>query len=395
MKKISLLLVLVLTAVFGVTVFASCGGANETLKIYNWSEYMYEGIDDDFADYYKKETGKKINVEIDYFTTNEDMYTIIEDGADYDLLCPSDYMIEKLISKNMLEKIDKSIFNVNSNVYYPRVKEMAQLVDPNFEYLVPYLWGTLGIMYNVNEAEIDIEDCSWTELWDANYGAKSIYMKESIRDTYAAASIYANIQSLSDASDSFEDYSAKSYQDELFRVMNTIDATSIALAQTQLETQKPLVLKYDDDNGKVNMINGTGGKLGLFWSCDAGYAMSENEDLRYVIPKEGSNIYFDAFVISKNAKNKTAANYFLKFLCDKETAVSNMEESGSTSAITAAMNEYRLTIEEDDSLDEDFRANLIYTMFTPTEVLERCVIFKDISDSTLQMLTDMFSTVRS
>lgn len=273
-------------------ILSGCSRNKETLYVYNWGDYMDESVIAEF----EKETG--IKVVYDTFATNEDMYVKIKSGgSSYDLIFPSDYMITRMRDEGMLERIN--LANI-PNFKYIDDRFKGQDYDPNNEYSIPYMWGTVGILYNTTMVDDPVD--SWDILWDPKY-SKQILMLDSQRDAIGIALIKAG-------------YS-----------LNSTDPTEISEAGELLKQQKPLVLAYALDEIKDKMVAGEAA-LALVWSGEAIYAMQENPDLDYAIPKEGTNLWFDGMAIPKGAKNKEAAEKFIDFLCRTEIAFRNADYTG-------------------------------------------------------------------
>ena len=297
-KKMLVPLILVLVA-FSL-LLTGCGQEKPTLYVYNWGDY----IDEDILGEFEKETG--IKIVYDTFSTNEDMYVKIKSGGStYDLIFPSDYMLTRMINEDMLEKID--LEKIPNHVHIDE-RLMNADYDPNNEFSLPYMWGTLGILYNTTMVD-DVVD-SWDILWDPKY-TKEILMLDSQRDSIGAA---------------------------LFKLgysVNTLDPGELAEAAQLLKEQKPLVLAYVVDEGKDKMVSGEAA-LSLTWSGEAMYAISENEDLAYAIPKEGTNLWYDVVAIPKGAKNLEGAMQFIDFLNRPEIALRNAEYTGYATPNLAA-----------------------------------------------------------
>lgn len=294
-------LALVLAAIAGVSCFSGCKkDDSKIVRVYNWGDY----IDEDVIDMFEEETG--YTVVYDMFETPENMYTkIVNANASYDVIIPSDYMIERMANEGRLAEIDFS------NV--PEFKNIDQefnnlSYDPENKYSVPYMWGTMGILYNKTKVKGEIT--TWKDLWDEKYKG-DILMMNSQRD-----SIGITLKMLG--------YS-----------MNSTDPAQLEEAKQALIEQSPLVLAYVVDEGKDKMIAGEAA-LSLAWAGDAEYCMKENPDLAYVIPAEGSNIFFDSMAIPKNCKNKAGAESFINFMCKPEIAAKNAEYIGYSSPITKA-----------------------------------------------------------
>lgn len=285
-----------------VIVAAGCGPSSKSvLNVYNWGDYIDESVIKEFEKKYK------IKVNYDTFTTNEDMYIKLKaGGSSYDLLIPSDYMINRMIKEDRLEKLDFN--NIPNYKYIGSIFKNLEY-DPQNEYSVPYMWGTVGILYN--KKMVKSKPDSWKILWDQQY-AKQILMVDSQRD-----SIGITLKMLG--------YS-----------LNSTNLAELEEAKNALIRQKPLVLAYVVDEVKDKMISEEAA-LAVVWSGDAVYCMRENENLDYVIPKEGSNLWFDAMVIPKGAPNKEAAEKFINFMCETDVAFRNADYIGYSSPHTEAV----------------------------------------------------------
>lgn len=263
---------------------------NEVI-VYNWGEY----IDPDVIDQFEDETG--IHVIYEEFETNEIMYPKIQSGAiAYDLVCPSDYMIDKMMKNNLLAKINYDNVPNYSNIG-TQYLEQSKEFDPTNEYTVPYCWGTLGIVYNKTMITEPVTD--WDILWDSRYN-NNILMQDSVRDAFAVA-----LKSLG--------YS-----------LNSTNIAELKEAQAKLIAEKPLVQAYCVDQMRDKMISGEAA-LGVTFSGEILYMQEQNPDLEYVVPDEGSNLWIDSWVIPKNAAHKENAEAFLNFLCRPDIALKNFE----------------------------------------------------------------------
>lgn len=294
-------------AILAASSLAGCGssssGENGEVYVYNWGEY----IDPDTLDMFEEETG--IKVIYDEFDTNEAMYPKVEAGSSaYDVICPSDYMIEKMIDNDLLQELNfDNMPNAKSNIgaqYY----EQSEGFDPGNKYSVPYCWGTVGILYNTTM--VDEPVTSWSILWDEKY-SDNILMQSSVRDAFMVAL-------------KLNGYS-----------MNTVDETELESAKDALITQKPLVQAYVIDQVRDKMIGGEAA-LGVIYSGEAIYTQRENPDLEYVIPEEGTNVWIDSWVIPKNAQNKENAEKFIDFMCRGDIALMNFEYITYSTPNTAA-----------------------------------------------------------
>ncbi|MDR2202543.1 MAG: extracellular solute-binding protein [Clostridiales bacterium] len=411
------MLTAVFAAILGFAPLSACAPRENTLRVYNWGEYMDDTVVDKFEDWYKAEYGKKIKVVYKTFEGNEDLHTAVATKKqDWDLICPSDYMMERMIKEDLAQKIDKSVVYGDAD---PREFMVDGLYDnltlfdakngyATDDYVVPYIWGTFGIMYDTT-AGIDPGDVkSWSAIFEGKYSGK-IYMKDQERDSYTAALLYARRAALSEATNGFTDYGTEdepntAYQNALKEIFTDCTVEKIAEAKAALQAQAPHVYKYESDNGKIAMAEGIDdGKLGLYWSCDAGFAMNDfevetsnnscakprpvagNKNLWYTVPQEGSNVWVDGWIIPKYAKNVAGANLFLKFLLGDEISILNSEYAGAPGANRAAMAELKASLEEDgdgyfEGKSAEFKAMYLDMMFPSHETLQRCAVMGDFGD---------------
>ncbi len=290
MKKF--MLALVLAAM--VLSLAACGKKSENGKVvvYNWGEY----IDPDTLEQFEKETG--IEVVYDEFETNELMFPKVAAGATtYDVICPSDYMVDKMINAGLLQELDfDKIPNAKKNIGAQYWAQSDQF-DPGNKYSVPYCWGTVGILYN--KTMVDEEIDSWNILWDPKYSGQ-ILMQDSVRDLFAVG-LAKNGYSI-----------------------NSTNEDELQKAKQDLIDQKPLVQAYVIDEVRDKMI-GNEAAIGVIYSGEAIYTQRENSDLEYVIPKEGTNVWIDNWVIPANAENVENAHKFIDFMCREDIALKNFE----------------------------------------------------------------------
>ncbi len=354
MKKKNLL---ILAGIIPAMVLTGCGGggsdksadAGEVI-VYNWGEYL----DPDTLDMFTEETGIKVVYE--EFETNEIMYPKIETGAvAYDVVCPSDYMIQKMRENDLLSEINFDNVPNLKNIGEEYLKSSREF-DPENKYSVPYCWGTVGILYN--KTMVDEPITSWDVLWDEKY-KDNILMQDSVRDALGIA------------------------LKRLGYSLNTTNESEIAEAADTLIEQKPLVQAYVIDQVRDKMI-GDEAAIGVIYSGEAIYTQRENENLEYVIPEEGSNIWIDSWVIPKNAKNKENAEAFINFMCEPEIALKNFEYITYSTPNTAA----RELIE-----DEDIRNSKI--AFPDASEMERCETFQYLGDEVDNIYNDYWNKVKS
>lgn len=291
--------ILMMTAAL-VFLFSACGDDREVVRVYNWGDYIAPGIIDKF----EEETGMRVIYET--FEMNEDMYTKIKNSNNsYDVIIPSDYMIERMIAEDLLAEIDMANITNYDNID-AEYKNLS--FDPENKYSVPYTWGTVGILYN--KTMVDEAPTSWGALWDEKY-KDNIIMMNSQRDAIGITLKY------------------------LGHSLNETDPAILESAKQKLLDQSPLVLTWVVDEVKDKMIGGEAA-LALVYAGDAVYCKSENPDLEYVIPEEGTNIFFDSMCIPANCENKTGAEKFINFMCRADIAAENAEYIGYSSPSTPA-----------------------------------------------------------
>jgi spermidine/putrescine-binding protein len=322
-KLFALVAAFILTA--SLFTFTGCSSREEVLRVRTWTDYTdQEYVEEAFPEYYYRQTGKTVRVEFSDFTNNEDLYMEIETNKeDYDLICPSDYAVERLIANKLLLPLDKGIVTGYDEALDTGILEKMRVFDPELKYSFPYAWGTLGIMYNTGKDVIEDDMRSWGALWNEDVEGdyfNKIYMKDSVRDAFAVANIYNHREELLRLADEYG-YASAQYQALLNSMFATPDTDTVKAVKETLIRQREVFFKYESEDGKSELeADGDEAYMGLFWSCDAGLVMPENTALRYSIPEEGANFYVDSFVIPKYARNVDAAQHFLQFLTDTETA---------------------------------------------------------------------------
>ncbi len=341
----------ILTAVIMLMSFAACSGGDEEadysfadgdqydeiggeLNILNWGEY----IDPELITIFEEETGVKVNYVS--MTSNEEMLIKLR-SADciYDMCFPSDYIIEQLIREDMLLPLDYSKIPNAKNIQQ-RMLEVTDGFDPGNKYSLPYMWGTVGILYNTKMVDEPVD--SWNILWDEKYEGQ-IWQYDSVRDAIAVSLLRLGYD------------------------INTRNADEVNLAKEELIKQIPLLKGLGTDDIRTSMKNNKAA-LAVIYSGDAFDACDNNEDLAYVVPKEGSNVWFDNVVIPKTAKNIEAAHAFINFINDANLAARNSEFIYYSTPNQGAL----------DLMDESFVNNEI---FNPSdEVLKRCSVFHDLGD---------------
>lgn len=320
------------------------------IYVYNWGEY----IDPEVIEMFEEETGYKVHYE--EFETNEDMYSVVEKGARvYDVICPSDYMIEKMLENDLLAEIN---FDNVPNISHigKQYLESAKGFDPENKYSVPYCWGTVGICYN--KTMVDEEVNSWSILFDEKYKGE-ILMQNSVRDAYCVALSYLG-------------YS-----------INTMDKSELKEATELLIDQKPLVQAYVVDQVRDKMIRNAAA-LAVIYSGEAIYMQEENPNLDYVVPDEGSNVWIDGWVIPKDCQNKEAAEAWINFMCRPDIALKNFEYITYSTPNESA----RALIE-----DEEIRNSQI--AFPDNSVLARCTVYNYLGKEGDKLYDNYWTKVKS
>ncbi len=287
----------------------ACGEPKKTLKVYNAGEY----IDAALVSKFEKENNCKVVYET--FDSNESMYTKLASGEKYDILIPSDYTIQRLIDEDMLAPVDWSKVPNSVNLLE---EVMGRNYDPENTYSVPYFWGSVGILYD--KTKVDMKDLTgWEVLANEKYKG-DIYMYDSERDAFMIA------------------------LKELGYSMNTEDKGELEEAYNWLVDQNnnmdPI---YVGDEVIDNMISGNK-SMAVVYSGDASYIITENPNLDYYVPEEGSNMWYDAMVITKDCIETDLAHAFMNFMIDEENALANTEAVGYSSPVKSAYEQMQNTV---------------------------------------------------
>ncbi len=470
-KRIPSLALASLLLLPSLTALSGCGGKNAEiiLRVYSWEEYidnggegsylydtmLEEGLEpseedaprilDDFEKWYEETYGTSIRVEYATFGTNEDMYNEIVLGNEYDLLCPSDYMIMKLAAENRIEPYDESFFDeTDPNNYYVRnvspyirgvfengtvnvTREEETETHKWSEYAAGYMWGTTGFVYNPEHVERDdLEELGWGVFTSDKFTNK-ITAKDNVRDTYFAA-LGLTYQDELLALDKAE----SGYNKTLTDIFNrTAEEYTDEVGETLL-AMKENIYGFETDTGKQDMVSG---KIWLnyAWSGDAVYALDEAEEkndvyLEYFVPESGSNLWFDGWVLTKGVEErgtKQAAQAFVNFMSMPESAKRNSYFIGYTSVIAGEENEmldytdYLYGVEdEEEETDENFydlswffneeeapvgifadeeqrTRRQLYTQFSPADVMQRCAVMNYFDADTSERINELWSHVKS
>ncbi len=335
---------------------SSCGGSEgntgekQSINVYNWGEYIDQTVLDDF----EAETGIKVNYTT--YASNEEMYSkIVSGAASYDVIIPSEYMISKMISEDLLAELD---FSNIPNYKYIGEEYRGLSYDPDEKYSVPYTWGTVVIVYNTKYVdEEDVADESIELLWNEKY-AGNILMFDNPRDAFALAHI------------------------KLGHSMNTTNPEHWYEAANALKEQKPLVQAYVMDQIFDKMLNEEA-YIAAYYAGDAMTMIEENEDLAAYVPKEGANMFFDSMCVLKSSQNKEAAEKFINFMCETDIAVRNAEAVWYAIPHTAAY----------EALDpEQSEDPLVYPS---QEILDKCEVFINLNRETLVLQSELWINLKT
>ncbi|MBR1705584.1 MAG: ABC transporter substrate-binding protein [Bacteroidales bacterium] len=337
-----------------------CGCAEDrstVLKVYNWSDYIDETAIEEFEQWYEAQTGEKVKVIYQTFDINETMLSKIEKGhEDYDVVCPSDYIIERMIQSDLLLPIDRDFGSTPNYIdgnLSPYIRSCFDKMEGNGknanDYSVGYMWGTTGILYNAKHVT-DEEASTWDVIRDRRF-ADRIFIKDSARDVYSQIILKIKEDEIADGSVSMDE------------LMNYTSDADIAAVEAYMKDVKPLVAGWEADFGKDQMVQETGW-VNLTWSGDAVWGIDEaaalGVDLRYALPKEGFTVWFDGWVIPKYAQNVKAAKYWINFMSRPDIVIRNVEVTGYVSVSGAPEVRDAFTDENYDPIDLSY-------FFTPAD----------------------------
>jgi len=457
MKKKLLLIAVLVCIIFSLI---GCGEQEDdaiVLRVSNWEEYIDEGeweedevidIDDDtniigvnslvddFQDWFYETYGKKVVVEYSTFGTNEELYNQLTIGDVYDLVCPSEYMIMKMMREDMLVPFSEDFYDdKNENNYYSRgvspyirnvYDELSIEGEPISKYAAGYMWGTLGLVYNPEEVTKE-EASHWDLMLNKNFD-KRITVKDSVRDALFAAVTYAYYDEIT-SQDFIND---PKYKENLSRVLNRTDEKTVAMVEDILTRTKENVYSFETDSGKADMVTGKV-VANEQWSGDAVYTMDQADEddvtLCYSVPTEGSNMWFDGWVmlkcgIEQDAEKQFAAESFINFVSMPENAVRNMYYIGYTSVISGGESEliydymdwcYGVDPEEEEEYIEydvsyfydgedsgeytiytspDQADRQLYAQYPPKDVVDRTVVMQCFDEEANKRINRMWTNVR-
>lgn len=328
-----------------------------TINVYNWGEYISDGSEENTLNVnaeFTNLTGIKVNYT--NYATNEELYAKLKGGgASYDIIIPSDYMISRMIHENMLQKLD---FGNIPNFKYITDTFVNPEYDPQNEYSVPYTWGTVGIIYDTTMIDILPEEIDWDILWNEDYSDR-ILMFDNPRDAFAIAEI------------------------RLGYSLNTESFEELEKCADLLKEQKTVIQAYVMDEVFDKM--GAGEALvAPYYAGDAVTLMDEYEDLGFVTPKSGTNLFIDAICIPAGAKQKEAAEMYINFMCEPDIAYATTSYIGYSTPNSAAF----------DMLDEETQNDKV--SYPDSEYLDNnTTIFRNLSDEANQEMQDLWTDIKS
>ena len=328
-----------LLAAAALALFAGCSqDRTGILKVYNWSDYIDESVIPEFEQWYEAETGEKVKVIYQTFDINETMLSKIEKGhEDYDVVCPSDYIIEQMLQQDLLLPIGRDFGKTPNYIddnLSPYIRDQFDKMDGGGknanDYSVGYMWGTTGILYNAKYVT-DEEASTWDVIKNPKFKDK-IFIKDSARDVYSQIILKIHEKEL-------EGLSGEELTREMDRLMRFTSDDDLKAVENYMKEVKDLVAGWEADFGKDQMVQEQGW-VNLTWSGDAVWAIEEaaelGVDLRFALPKEGFTVWFDGWVIPKYAKNTKAARYWINFMSRPDIVQRNVDVTGYVSSSGAA-----------------------------------------------------------
>ncbi len=354
-KRIYLIFILLFSVFFvgGCTLEKADEG--DCINVYSWGEFIANGTDENIN--VNKEFTKRTGIKVNYktFQNNEELFAkLLGSGADYDLIIPSDYMISRLIEKDMLEPLD---FNNIPNYRLIDDKFKNLDFDPQNKYSVPYMWGLIGIFYNKKEVTVPEDEITWDILWDEKYKNK-ILMFDNARDSFAISLL------------------------RLGYLLNTTDPTKWRQAANELIRQKPLVQAYVMDQIFDKMANGEA-VLAPYYAGDAVTLIKSNPDIGFVIPKTGTNKFVDSMCIPKNSRHKENAEKYINFMCETDIAIANLKQTGYSTPQKEAY----------ASLSDDIKQNKIF--YPESYVVDKSDVFINLPENINKLMDELWIEVKS
>lgn len=376
MRMFKKFIAVTITIVLSAIVLCSCGTSSEavtvnvedveyyqkfkdmgiSINVYNWGEYIANGEDGiiDVNKEFTALTGIKVNYST--YATNEELYAKLKAGAaNYDVIIPSDYMISRMINEDMLEPVN--LQNI-PNFKYIREDFKQPIYDEGSKFSVPYTWGTVGIIYDKDATDIEESEIDWDVLWNEDY-KEQVLMFDNPRDAFGIAEIMLG-------------YS-----------INTENPDELKKAAEKLKEQKPVVQAYVMDEIFDKMGAGEA-VFAPYYAGDAVTLMSEYENLGFVVPKSGTNLFIDAMCIPKGAAQKEAAEMYINFMCEPEVACATAEFIGYSTPNTAAF----------ELLPEEIKSDEV-SYHSDEYIAENTTIYRNLSQEANQLMQDLWTEMKS
>lgn len=332
-------------------------GKGISINVYNWGEYISTGADEGTLDVngeFEKLTGIKVNYT--NYATNEELYAKLKGGGTtYDVIIPSDYMISKMIKEELIQPLNMD--NIpNFRYIMDNYRNLAY--DPENAYSVPYTWGTVGIIYNAEQIDIPKEEIDWDILWDEKY-KDQILMFDNPRDAFAVSELLLG-------------YS-----------LNTENPSELKAAAEKLKEQKDVVQAYVMDEVFDKMAAGEA-LLAPYYAGDALTILEDNEDLDFVVPKSGTNLFVDAMCIPSSAKQKEAAEMYINFMCEPDIAFANIDYICYSTPHSGAY----------EMLDDEVRES--HVSYPDSQfIADKTTVFVNLSDEANDLMKDLWTEMKS
>lgn len=385
------------------------------------SRYSDEDLTTSILDIFERETGIKVNYYT--FATNEEMYNeLLKDPTVVDIICPSEYMILKMMDENLIKPYSvPSSYVENGSPYIKSVfDELGLNTTDGKTYAVGYMWGTMGVLYNADTTSYEDSDFTrWSNLLDEKFKGK-ITIKDSLRDSYIMAVAMVYEDELIALKNEYQEglISKTAYNDALFEIFNRVDKHTVDEACSKLIALKDILYGFEVDSGKTDLLTGRI-DVNYAWSGDAVCTMWDGDDegveLRYVVPEEGSNVWFDGWVMTKDA-DESLAGTFLDFVSRPDIAIRNMEFNGYTSCVggTQLFDYVKENFHEEDGeystdlkyffdptcsddtyvLKTNDTNRHLYAQYADEETISRCAVMDNFSNESLELVNEMWNKVK-
>ena len=399
-------------------------GAEKEITVFSWEDYMEVGEegdineDNDLIYQFEQQSGIKVNYIT--FATNEDMYNeLLKNPNACDLICPSEYMIMKMMDEDLIKpyKMPQNWITYGSPYIKETFNKLGFNVGEDKTYAIGYMWGTMGFIFNMDVVAPETLN-RWKSIWSEEFKNK-VTIKDSIRDTYIMALGALYEDELLALKDSYNkgDITEEYYSSKVFEIFNRTDEYTLVNVERNLKELKSNLYGFEVDSGKNDIINGKI-NVNFAWSGDAVFAMDEADNvgvnLGYIVPNEGSNVWFDGWVMPKSANEELAVE-FLDFISTPDAAIRNMDYIGYTSCI-AGEEVFERAVENYSVEDGEFTVDLNYffggedgdkyliktdslyrqfaTQYPSKEVVVRCAVMDMFDKQTLEDINTMWNNVK-